>query len=42
MSKLQLLNGIFSHDFTPQKTNMTIEKQQFEDISPTNTGDFPL
>lgn len=31
------------HDFyyTP-KTNMTLEKQPFEDVSPTKRGDFPL
>ena len=24
------------------KTNMTMEKQPFEDVSPIKTGDFPL
>ena len=27
---------------TPPKTNMTIEKQPFEDVSPSNNGDSPL
>ena len=27
---------------TPQKTNMTMKKQSFEDVLPVKTGDFPL
>ena len=27
---------------TPRKTNMTMEKQPFEDVSPIINGDFPL
>ena len=27
---------------TPRKTNMTMEKQQFEDVSPVKIGDCPL
>ena len=27
---------------TPRKTNMTMEKQPFEDVSPIENGDFPL
>ena len=27
---------------TPRKTNMTLEKQQFEDVSPIENGDVPL
>ena len=26
---------------TPRKTNVTMEKQQFEDVSPIENGDFP-
>ena len=26
---------------TPQKTQMTMEKQPFEDVSPIKNGDFP-
>jgi len=29
-------------DVTPPKTNMTKEKQQFEDVSPIKNGDFPM
>ena len=28
--------------YTPQKTNMTMETQAFEDVSPIKNGDFPL
>ena len=27
---------------TPPKTNVTLEKQPFEDVSPIKNGDFPL
>ena len=28
-------------NYTPYKTNMTIEKQPVEDVSPIKNGDFP-
>ncbi len=27
--------------YTPRKTNLTMEKQPFEDVSPIKTGDVP-
>ena len=27
---------------TPPKTNITMDKQPFEDVSPIKSGDFPL
>ena len=29
-------------NYTTPETNMTMEKQQFEDVSSFKTGDFPL
>ncbi len=28
--------------YTPEKTNMTMENQPFEDVSPIENCDFPL
>ena len=36
-------NGcFFSRRVLPQKTNMTLENQPFEDVSPIKHGDFSL
>ena len=29
-------------DFTPKKSNMTMDNQPFEDVSPIENGDFSL
>ena len=29
-------------EVTPQKTNMIMEKQAFDDVSPIEHGDFPM
>ena len=31
-----------THLYTPLKTNMTMEQQPFEDVSPIKNDDFPL
>ena len=36
------LNSTMVGNYTTPETNMTMEKQQFEDVSSVKTGDFPL
>ena len=36
------LKNIIQKSATPRKTNMTMENQPFEDISPIKNDDFPL
>ena len=44
---LQKVTVLFLPSYTQEKsgnykTNMTLEKQQFEDVSPIRNGDFPM